>query len=384
MCPSQTIYQWRDLFMHNLPRLSAPQAMELALWSIGSVLANSSTLTRVVVELAAWLKIGVETIRQRLRDLYLPADVKRGDKRVELGVEESFADLFAWVLSLLPGPRVALALDASLIKDRFAVLCASVLVGGCAIPVAWKVLPANQKGEWKTHWLALLSRLASASVDREVYVLTDRGISADWLFRAICKNGWHPMLRINSDGFFKPERDTWRTLKAMVSKDGQPVCVPGVAWKKSRLPCVLLAFWGAQAKEPWLLLTDQALEPSAASWYGLRMGIEHQFKVFKSGGLQCENGRIKDPARVERLWLAYAVSAVTRLSHGSAAEQTGQFDWKTNQRRRKDGTKARRVSLWHKGRAQLLNAIWNSHVEIACPLFQIDIWPMCSAINNTS
>lgn len=383
MCPLQTIYQWRDLFMHHLPHLSAPQAMELVLWCLGTLLAGSSTLTKVVVHLAAWLKVGIQTVRQRLKDLYLPADAKCGEHRTELAVEESFADLFGWVLNLLPGQRVALALDASLIKDRFAVLCISVLVGGCAVPVAWKVLPANQEGEWKSHWLALLSRLRAAGIGREIYVLMDRGLSAAWLFQAICHNGWHPLMRINSDGLFQPEGDAWRSLKAMVAKDGQAICVPGTCWKKSRLSCVLLTFWGVQAKEPWLLLTDRVLEPTAASWYGLRMWIEHQFKLIKSKELDCEKTRMKDPARVERLWLAYAVSVLMRLSHGSAAERTGQFEWRTGERRRKDGTKARLVSLPLKGRALLVSALMD-HVRITCPHFENDIWPIYSAINNTS
>lgn len=384
MYPSETIYQWRDLFMHHLPRLSAPQATELASWCLGIVLAKSSTLTQVFVALAAWSKVGIQTVRQRLRDFYLPADIKRGKKRAELVVEDSFGDLFTWVLSLLPGKKVALALDASLIEDRFAALCISVLVGGCAIPVAWKLLPANQKGEWKSHWLTLLSRLAgSASAGREVYVLMDRGLSADWLFQAICRNGWRPLMRINADGCFKPEGDTWRPLQGMIAKDGQAICVPGLCWKQSRLPCVLLCFWGQAAREPWLLLTDRVREPTEASWYGLRMWIEHQFKVVKSQGLQCEKSRMADPLRMERLWLAYAVSLLMHLSHGSAAEQTGQFDGRAGDRRRKDGTKARLVSLWLKGRAVLMAAV-SGHVRMRCPHFEDDIWPSYTAINNTS
>jgi hypothetical protein len=42
------------------------------------------------------------------------------------------------------------------------------------------------------------------SPDGTVVVLADRGLYAKWLFEAICKLGWHPLLRINSDGKFRP------------------------------------------------------------------------------------------------------------------------------------------------------------------------------------
>jgi len=52
-----------------------------------------------------------------------------------------------------------------------------VLVRGCAIPVAWKVLPYNQKGSWQPHWNGLLEALrGSIPADWEVLVLADRGL----------------------------------------------------------------------------------------------------------------------------------------------------------------------------------------------------------------
>jgi hypothetical protein len=46
-----------------------------------------------------------------------------------------------------PGQQqLALAMDASTLSDRFTVLCISVLYRGCAIPVAWAIVPAWGKG----------------------------------------------------------------------------------------------------------------------------------------------------------------------------------------------------------------------------------------------
>src|SRR5215472_11066629 len=85
----------------------------------------------------------------------------------------------ARVLSRWPAdePRLALALDATTLKKRFTVLTMSVLYRGCAIPVAWKVVGAEEKGAWRPHWLGLLTQVqGSVPAHWTVLVLTDRGL----------------------------------------------------------------------------------------------------------------------------------------------------------------------------------------------------------------
>ena len=55
--------------------------------------------------------------------------------------------------------RLALAMDATTLGQRFTVLAISVVYRGCAIPVAWKVVGAHEKGTWRPHWEALFTRL---------------------------------------------------------------------------------------------------------------------------------------------------------------------------------------------------------------------------------
>ena len=66
--------------------------------------------------------------------------------------------------------QLALALDASTLSDRFTVLCISVLYRGCAIPMAWAIVPAWGKGAWKPIWLDLFDLLAeSVPIEEEAY-----------------------------------------------------------------------------------------------------------------------------------------------------------------------------------------------------------------------
>ena len=60
------------------------------------------------------------------------------------------------------GTQLALALHATTLGLRFTVLAVSVVYRGCAIPVAWTILPANQPAAWRSHWLRLLRLLRPA------------------------------------------------------------------------------------------------------------------------------------------------------------------------------------------------------------------------------
>ena len=72
--------------------------------------------------------------------------------------------LLAWVLSWWEGNQLALALDATTLGQRFVVLVVSVLYRGCAIPVAWTVIPAGEKHGWRPEWLRMLRQVRAAGV----------------------------------------------------------------------------------------------------------------------------------------------------------------------------------------------------------------------------
>jgi len=317
--------EWVAIVSEQMPHLSKPQAVVLALWSFGMVMVRSCGLTTVSSFLAELLGSKKAAVRERLRDLYREAEAKKGQKRVELEVERCFAPLLGWVLSWWVGDphRLALALDATPLADRFVVLTISVLYRGCALPVAWKVLPAGRPGSWRPHWQRLLHVVAQAVPNGWwVLVLADRGLYAPWLFQDIRQRKWHPFLRINAQGFFRPQGERYRTLPSLVPRPGSYWCGPGTCFKGNPLACVLWAWWGETGQEPWLIVTDLPPHQADAAWYGLRPWIECGFKDIKRGGWQWQQTRMTDPRRVERFWLAIAVATLWVVSVGGEAEVT--------------------------------------------------------------
>ena len=306
MSCQKAVYQWTEVVTTQMPHLSKPQAAVLALWSLGMVLARSCALSAVSEFLAKGLERKSNTVRQQLREWCYEAQAKRGGSRQEVQVETCFAPLLGWVLSWWEGYQLALAVDATTLGQRFVVLVVSVVYRGCAIPVAWTVLPATEKHAWRGEWLRML-RQVRAVVPRRyfVIVMADRGLYARWLFQRIVRLGWHPLLRINTGGTFRPAPSVdYHPLRAFVPQPGTQWVGTGTAFQgpRRRLNCTLLARWDEGYRDPWLLLTDLAPSAGEACWYGLRAWIEQGFKITKRGGWQWHRTRMSDPQRAARLW----------------------------------------------------------------------------------
>ena len=272
------VTEWATTLQTHLPHLSKPQVMVLALWSLGMVLARSCALTAVSACLAPWLYCKENTLRQRLREFCYEAPAKRGKARQAVVVESCFAPLLAWVLSLWEGTQLALALDATTLGDRFTVLVISVVYRGCAIPIAWTVLTANVEKAWRPEWWRMLRQLYRVVPPTWiVIVLADRGLYARWLFLRITRLGWHPFLRINNGGTFRPTGERQGVpLKTLVPQPGSQWSGTGIAFKgrQRRLRCTLLARWEPGYQDPWLILTELPPAVGEVCWYGLRAWIE--------------------------------------------------------------------------------------------------------------
>ena len=107
------LYQWLGTVVIGFPSLSKPQALGLASWSFGRVIARSCSLTAVADVLAPLMGQSYNTLRERLHDTYREADAKAGEQRVELNVTECWAPWLARLLDGGSGQQIAVAMDAT-------------------------------------------------------------------------------------------------------------------------------------------------------------------------------------------------------------------------------------------------------------------------------
>jgi len=246
--------EWTEVVSSQLPNLSRSQARVLALYSYGLVIVQSCGLTRIAVFLGLRLGRKENSVRQQLREFTYAGADKRGDQRATVEVERCFGNLLEWIIGWWSNgaERLVIVLDATTFKAVFMVLVVSVVYRGCAIPVAWRVVAATQKGAWRPHWEALLDTLAP-HIPRSwmVIVLADRGLYANWLFKRIAKHQGHPFLRINQHGTFRPEgHRLFQALRHCVSADAPVWSGKVTCFKTKRLTCTLLARFDPRYEDP--------------------------------------------------------------------------------------------------------------------------------------
>jgi hypothetical protein len=175
---------------------------------------------------------------------------------------------------------------------------------------------------WKPYWQKLFQSFKDIVPTKwKVIVSADRGLYADWLYKEIVALGWHPFLRINHQGQYRPWNSSlWQPLNSVVNThysrwSGQVTC-----FQTNPINCTLLARWDDGYTDPWLILTDLKPEFADVSWYGFRSWIECSYRDIKSDGWQWHKTRLRQPDRAERHWLAMAVAMLWMVTLGGEQE----------------------------------------------------------------
>ena len=331
---NKQIKKWGNNIQKQLPVLTKSQAYLLSLWSFAMVIIKSCAITSVAFFLAFLFEDDDKLIdkkqnawEQRLTEFCYNSDDKKGHKRRELDVKACFPYLTKWIIkwwnSKLDSKQLAIALDATTLGLKFTVLAVSIVYRSCAIPVAWTITKGNEKGEWNTHWFAMLNNIkANIPRDYTVFVMTDRGLCSPKIYKLIIKLKWHPLMRTNGSGYFKEGDRYFQPIKNFAKVAGTSWQGRGLAFKKSRIECTLIAHWEEGQEEAWFILTDLPPEASNACLYGMRAWIEHGFRVTKSGFWGWNRTRMEDPERASRYWLVISVGTIWTMSVGGEADES--------------------------------------------------------------
>jgi DDE family transposase len=319
---------WQKRVRDLLPGLTKPQAQVLGLLSYGMVMLDGCGITRLSNGLAKIEQVPANRLRQRLREFYYEAEAKRGKKRRAVDVQSCFSDLLRGILREWEGrPELALALDASTLGERFTVLSISVMYRGCGIPIAWKIIPAMQEGEWRSYWEEMLASLVGiVPQDWMVIVMADRGLYAAWLYRGIQRLGWHPMLRVKEDLSFRAQgEENFSPMGMRVGRRGRGWRGKG-EWSEhgERMEGTVLIRWEKGYEEKLVVVTDLGEKEGNVAWYQMRFWIEDEYKDHKSGGWGWEQTKMEDPQRAERQWRASAVAMLMAVLVGGQEEAAEQ------------------------------------------------------------
>ena len=94
--------QWEHTVSRQMPHLSRPQALVLALWSYAMIVCKQCGTTSGAAWLAELLGGSYHSWRQRLREWCYNAQDKKGQQRSEVVVVSCFAALLRWMPARCP------------------------------------------------------------------------------------------------------------------------------------------------------------------------------------------------------------------------------------------------------------------------------------------
>ena len=226
------------------------------------------------------------------------------------------------------GHTLALALDTSMLFEKFCLIRVSVLFRGRAVPLVSQVLEHSSAQVSTAHLLPVLAEVKGL-LDflgiRQVRLLADRGFCDTDLMGWLQLCGWHYRIRIKSN-------------LILAAPDGQRLCKIGeihLAPRETRCfqnitltgrhfgPVHVALARPSDGPEQWQVVSDEPTSVETFAEYGERFQIEEGFLDEKSGLFGLEDSKLRDADSLERLILVLSVATLLLVSEGIQIVQRG-------------------------------------------------------------
>ena len=219
---------------------------------------------------------------------------------------------------------IYLALDTSMLYDRFCCVRISIIYMNRAIPVTWCVLE-HESSTIKYLQYAHLFEQAVALLPKnvEIIFLADRGFVCKELMRHIRQLKWTWRIRVKGNQKLRTNRG-FITPRALPLSPGKVLLFSRcVNFGKGLERISLSAGWAKGSEEPWYVLSEDAASTEIFMDYARRFDIEEGFRDEKSGGCELEESRIRDAKKLERLLLVISTAQIVAVSEGITATIEG-------------------------------------------------------------
>ena len=248
-----------------------------------------------------------------------------------IDVEALYGPLVLWAIQHWQnsGQALHLALDTTMLWNRFCVVVVSVVAHNRAIPLLWQTLEHPSASVSASVSIALLEkadRLLSGF--GSITLLADRAFPCDELIAWFGgKPRWSYVMRLRGDTEI---HGTAAPLGCQVRRlhlhRGQCRGFRGVRlWAdgSQSVNLVIAHPTGLPVEEPWHLISNA--EPSLdLVWsYAQRFCCEQLFRDQKSGVFQLASSGLRDPQRIHRLLLVIAIAVLAGSLQGYALSLAG-------------------------------------------------------------
>jgi hypothetical protein len=305
------LYQWMEQINQVFSPLTKWQAVGLALFSYGIVVARHCQVSKVAEELG---RVGrIPSVERRLRRWL-------ANRRID--VQLCCAVWSFWVWRSLDSQRAVLCVDETKIADRVGIMMVSLAYEQRAIPLMWRCYRANSAMDYPTQgqvllvWGLLAQVLEALPAGSRPLVQMDRGLGhSSAMLKALNNLGVDYLVRIKQNATFTSRRGHRCLLEDLI-KPGEQITVRGTLFRgHQQVRGIIHLIWEAGQRQPWCLIThDRSIR---GSLYARRVWQEESFRDLKSGGWQWQCSYVTTPDHAQRLLLALALAYAWMLTQGT-------------------------------------------------------------------
>lgn len=250
---------------------------------------------------------------------------KRFMSNAHISVAALYIPLVLAAMSGWSNGRVYLGLDTTMLWNRYCMIHVTVICGGRAVPLLWKVLEHKSASvefsEYypllrKAHWL-----LRSY---RDVMLLADRGFANQAMVQWLENSRWHWAVRIPCDVLVSgPLRRAVEVRRLWPPMTEAKLYHKVRLWSEATLSVNLVLAYPKGVDEPWAVITDERPSLETLWQYALRFRLEELFLDSKSGAFELEDSRLRNAQCLERLYLVAALAILYATAHGMAVQVAG-------------------------------------------------------------
>lgn len=220
-----------------------------------------------------------------------------------------------------------LALDSTVLWDRFVIVRLALVYRGRALPLSWVVVTSRSAMVAFESYRCVLEEAAHLiPKGSKVILLADRGFDDHKLFGFLSQLGWYFRIRLKSSFWVyrasKPRAKVGRLMPAR----GGALFLHKVWIGAQRFGPVYLALAHVQTPnghEEWAIVSDEPTDLHTFDEFGLRFDIEEGFLDDKSAGFQLESSEIRSSDALARLALILATTTLYLVSTGVAIVAMG-------------------------------------------------------------
>ncbi|MFB9995018.1 transposase [Deinococcus oregonensis] len=216
---------------------------------------------------------------------------------------------------------LVLALDTSMLFEKFCLIRVSVLFRGRAVPLVSHVLEHSSAQVSTAHLLPVLAEVKGL-LDflgiRQVRLLADRGFCDKELMGWLQICGWHDRIRIKSSLILAaPDGQRLCKIREIRLAPRETRCFQNITLTGRHFGPVHVALARPlDGPEQWQVVSDEPTSVETFAEYGERFQIEEGFLDEKSGLFGVEDSKLRDADSLERLILVLSVATLLLVSEG--------------------------------------------------------------------